>query len=623
MKKITWALLVVLMCATNAMAQQFVPVLEESFAKTTSTTIGGGYFAESFYFDGDSLADNKGWFTRNTYPSERAIKLGTKSKTGYAVTPKLNLTNAAGSDIKVSFRAQLWFTGTTKDTTRVVVQIEGDDATKQYVDVLNSTSVVDRTQPKYELTFNNVKPGAQLRFTAEKENGVSRFFLTEIVVSEKRDGNTTPVMDLSARYHKYADMMCGDKSSVKTIDVTAANLSEDIDVNTAYLKNFTVEKNANWDNRKGGRLNITFTPATAGDHTDSLTIGSYKVYLRGKSKVYAPVAAEATNVSDKGFTANWEAVAGASNYVMKVYTKEEAPLRATNLMISKYIEGKSNNRALQVFNGTGKAVNLKNYSMKMEVNGAGGVTANEFRFPDVTLDNGKTYTIANANINIPAIRNAADTLIGFQNGGYANIVTFTGDDAIGLFENDKLIDLIGYEDMDVNDRVSGDWGTDKTFYRKSSVYMPSNKFVPKEWNEYEKDYAEGFMTHSIDANGLVMTAESNDTINGNEKPEATISGLQPGTTYYYKVYVQSAYWTTPYSNEIEVTTQTAGIDDAQAIQKPYTLNGNLLTVNAAGVSVYTVNGLKLQPKAGTRQYRLNAHGVYIVSGKGVNIKLVR
>ena len=41
------------------------------------------------------------------------------------------------------------------------------------------------------------------------------------------------------------------------------------------------------------------------------------------------------------------------------------------LFFSEYIEGSSNNKALEIYNGTGSEINLENYRINQSVNGGG------------------------------------------------------------------------------------------------------------------------------------------------------------------------------------------------------------------------------------------------------------
>ncbi|HPT72081.1 MAG TPA: lamin tail domain-containing protein, partial [Candidatus Cloacimonadota bacterium] len=45
--------------------------------------------------------------------------------------------------------------------------------------------------------------------------------------------------------------------------------------------------------------------------------------------------------------------------------------QATDLFISEYVEGTSNQKAIEIFNGTGAPVDLSQYSLKKQTNGAG------------------------------------------------------------------------------------------------------------------------------------------------------------------------------------------------------------------------------------------------------------
>ncbi len=277
------------------------------------------------------------------------------------------------------------------------------------------------------------------------------------------------------------------------------------------------------------------------------------------------------------FTANWERVAGLESIVLTVYTKENGPLVASDLMFTKYIEGKSNNRAVEIFNGTGHEISLDGYRLLMESNGAGGYTFGEYKFPaDAKVADGGTFTLCNAQYG--ALRDIADATIGFSDGGYANIMTFTGDDAIGLFAPDgTLVDAVGYESTDVNDEVSGNWGQDKSFYRKSSSYEPSDKFRIDQWEEHPMDYCEGYGTHTMDATGLVKREIKRITLERGAT-SAIVEGIPENTPCYYTVQGLSGTTKTLVSAEIAVNNAGSGItditgDSADAPAEYYNLQG--------------------------------------------------
>ena len=75
----------------------------------------------------------------------------------------------------------------------------------------------------------------------------------------------------------------------------------------------------------------------------------------------APNATAATNQTSTGFTANWDAVSSATGYNLDVYTKTTED-NASDLFISEYVEGSSNNKGIEIYNGTGASVDLSSYS---------------------------------------------------------------------------------------------------------------------------------------------------------------------------------------------------------------------------------------------------------------------
>lgn len=606
MKKfLTLFLLLAIVCGAAA-AAQYVPVFQETFAGCKSTIIQGGYFTESTYFVPAEQGDNDGWTIANAYTSERAIKFSAKTKTGTATTPAIPFAAEVAKNVKVTFRAQTW----KGDNVDVHVQFVGVDGSEQIVDTDASTNISNRSEAPFELMFTDIPTGSKLKFSATAKaggNNVTRFFLSDLVVYEEAESNVA-VLQPATFYHHFDNLMIGHNSETRTVDVSAENLASDIEISLPAPSNFAVEKDAAWDARKGGRLNVKFTGLNAGSKEEVLTLRSgemeQKVILTGNAKVYAPVVAAAKDIDSDSFTATWQPTAGYDKTFLTVYTKETAALEATELMFSKYIEGKSNNRAVEIFNGTPDDISLAGYVLRMESNGAGGLTACEFAFPNTVIDAGGTYTICNAQFG--AVRDIADKTIGFQDGGYANIMTFTGDDAIGLFNPEgKLVDLLGYESYDTNDLVSGEWGTDVSYYRNADCYEPHDKFYVEEWTAYERDYCTDFGKHTMNAEGLVRKVVATIEIDGNSD-SYTVTGLTPGQTYYYAVQGLSNGLKTHYSKEATVVLSTSGIDAVGAAPE-YSLSGNVLTA-APGTEVFDAMGRRL-PGNGT--YTLAA-GVYIL-----------
>jgi hypothetical protein len=277
----------------------------------------------------------------------------------------------------------------------------------------------------------------------------------------------------------------------------------------------------------------------------------------------APLATAATVLGSDSFTANWDSVSGATGYRLDVYEKEVGAT-ATDLFFSEYIEGGSYNKAIEIFNGTGSPVNLSNYSVKASFNLQPFTTT--MTLPDIELADGDVYVIAHESANA-AILAVADVT-------NSNLANFNGDDAVGLFKNDVLIDIIGVESEDLGSgwNVAGvtDATANKTLVRKSSVQAGNTDWAAQagtnadnsEWIVYAQDTSTYLGSHTF-AGGSTLTYVTG--FNDGDVSNVTsfeVTNLDPETTYYYVVRAYDAYsQTSSSSNEIEVTTTAASTYD--------------------------------------------------------------
>ncbi len=156
---------------------------------------------------------------------------------------------------------------------------------------------------------------------------------------------------------------------------------------------------------------------------------------------------------------------------------------ATDLFISEYAEGSSNNKYLELYNGTGAAVDLSKYEIWRISNGGS--------WPEFTtslsgmLADGATYVICNPSAD-PTILAAAD----LQSG---NSTFFNGDDAVGLAKDDGtgtfvLLDAIGTDGPDPG--TGWDVGgtsnatANHTLVRKPGVVSPNTDWAASSANEW-------------------------------------------------------------------------------------------------------------------------------------------
>lgn len=172
---------------------------------------------------------------------------------------------------------------------------------------------------------------------------------------------------------------------------------------------------------------------------------------------------------------------------------------ATELLISEYVEGSSNNKALEIANFTGSAVNLSTYSLKRNTNG-GSSWGSAFSLSG-SLANGEVFVVANTNAS-SSVTSLANTTTS------SAAITFNGNDPVGLFKNDVLIDIIG-----VFNGGSANFAKDVTLRRKADVSSPVTSYNTNEWDSFSIDTFDDLGSHTLSGGGSTTdtTAPSEPT----------------------------------------------------------------------------------------------------------------
>ena len=274
----------------------------------------------------------------------------------------------------------------------------------------------------------------------------------------------------------------GNDTVTKTIIgiTVAAVVIEDISINTEHVqKIFALGEAFNYDglevtvNRNNG--SVTTTDFVVSE-LDTMVLGTHYVTVsfEGKTATYmVQVTNEGANVGSVAF--------------------------ATDLIISEYLEGSSNNKALEIFNGTGTAVDLTDYKLVQYSNGSIVAEGNNVFQLAGTLAHGETFVIVNngSSTEIKALANHVSTTVEY-------VTSFNGDDAIGLLKSDELIDVFG---VIGNPKDTKTW-ENNTYVRKATILSPVNVFNTAEWDVKPIDTISFLGSHGLVSSDITPTQQA-------------------------------------------------------------------------------------------------------------------
>jgi|GEM_PF-363689 len=290
----------------------------------------------------------------------------------------------------------------------------------------------------------------------------------------------------------------------------------------------------------------------------------------------------------------WALVVGGAPVVAD--TMDTCP---TDLFFSEYIEGSSYNKAIEIYNGTGSDITFTGqYTLALYSNGSASVS--QFVALSGSIAQGDVFVIAHGSAQAD-ILNEADQISN-------SVINFNGNDAIALYKNGVLIDVIGQIGVDPG---SGGWGsgdtstTDHTLVRKSHIMAGdtdgSDAFDPAdEWDGYPQNTFIYLGYHIMDACGATFSIS-----------KSAPAQVKPNQVFTYTLIVR---------NNTGVTPTTTTITDVVPTGAAYVAASDGGT-ESDGVVSWTVSDLA-DGKTVTRTFQVTAtagHGVEIENDDyGVN-----
>ncbi|MCU0321167.1 MAG: lamin tail domain-containing protein [Chitinophagaceae bacterium] len=175
--------------------------------------------------------------------------------------------------------------------------------------------------------------------------------------------------------------------------------------------------------------------------------------------------------------------------------------QGTELFFSEYLEGASNNKAIEIYNPSNTAKNLTDYVIYRYNNGS--PTPTDSLYLQGTLAPGEVYVAGNPSA-IAAITSFSDTL--------HTITFFNGDDAMSLkkISTGQVLDIVGIigNDPGVN-WVVGTGGTSEfTLVRKATISGGTTNWAVSatEWDVYPQNTTTYLGNHVMNTLPLKLTS---------------------------------------------------------------------------------------------------------------------
>lgn len=471
-----------------------------SFSATFDDAVNNqNYVLENWY--NVAVAGGRSWQGKIFNTTDKYIQATSYNGTGsnfecWFVTPAFKVDEIA--DKTVSFKCAVYNYATAAANSNLEVYFLKLVNGKMQSEKLTITGMptTDNTWVSLEAKLDQY-PGQTgfvgFKYTSTSNTEALSYRLDDIQAGKGQGGGETPGTD-----------PVGDGTKDNPYDVaTALSLSSASGTDVAWVKGYIVGsvKNGNDANTVDspedvvfGLVDIRSSAIVVADSKDETDYTKCLVIGFGNDSQAAKTALNLVNNPDK--LGAQVLLYGTLKYAfnatgMKTITDHElvgggeVPEPSTGeIFITEYVEGSSNNKYIEIYNPTGQTIDLAGYSLDVAANGgdwsANGTYNNSMDLTGKTIASRATLVFKHKQATIYA-GEAIE----------ANFVNFNGDDAVGLFKNGVLIDIVGKQ----GDKTK--YGENVTLRRKSSVTGPNLVYTVDEWDTLKIDDISGLGSHTM------------------------------------------------------------------------------------------------------------------------------
>ncbi|WP_438988457.1 endonuclease [Polaribacter sp.] len=389
------------------------------------------------------------------------------------------------------------------DNPYLATRIWGGDAAQDTWGIYTSSDTQAPTKPTNVTLSNITLTSIDLNWTASTDDvGVIGYnvYVNDVLTKQTTTTNTS-ITDLEAgtsysfkviakdqiNSSEASDIVTGQTLS----DTTAPTVPNNVTITNITDSSFMVNWSASTDNNAVASYDVYLDDSFHANTTETnytiinlSTSTTYRVTVLAKDKD--------NNMSAKSATASATTTDGSSGGT------------ATELFISEYVEGNGGtNKAIEIVNLTGSTVDLDGYVLKLERNGSGVWTT------PLALDKGSVksivpgdvFVVGNGDNSAPELQpysasnpNGQVDLVQPNNldTNYGQPVNFNGDDAVALFKDDVLIDIIGVFGN------SEKFAINVTLRRNEDITAPNTTFdKTAEWTAFPENTFNGVGSHTV------------------------------------------------------------------------------------------------------------------------------
>ena len=400
------------------------------------------------------------------------------------------------------------------DNPYLATRIWGGDAAQDTWGIYTSSDTQAPTKPTNVTLSNITLTSIDLNWTASTDDvGVIGYnvYVNDVLTKQTTTTNTS-ITDLEAGTSYSFKVIAKDQinrseasdivSGQTLSDTTAPTVPNNVTITNITDSSFMVNWSASTDNNAVASYDVYLDDSFHANTTETnytiinlSTSTTYRVTVLAKDKD--------NNMSAKSAAASATTTDGSSGGT------------ATELFISEYVEGNGGtNKAIEIVNLTGSTVDLDGYVLKLERNGSGVWTT------PLALDKGSVksivpgdvFVVGNGDNSAPELQpysasnpNGQVDLVQPNNPdtNYGQPVNFNGDDAVALFKDDVLIDIIGVFGN------SEKFAINVTLRRNEDITAPNTTFdKTAEWTAFPENTFNGVGSHTV------TLSTNSETLNG-------------------------------------------------------------------------------------------------------------